>query len=227
MEIKKWYDNNKNDDGLIDFDFKKYFDKELVNFIDHPGIGWARFPHKGIERDGTSCPLNSFYYGFVKILSEMAEQLGEKNCEALKTEAKLLKENIRKYFFDGVVFHDVNRIGVQGKETSWQTNFLAVYFEIIKAEEAKNALMTMLDNFDTLCRTCPYFYFFNLPAMQKAGLHKEAVSLIKKMWGHMIEKDATTTWEGFGGTDRDSLCHPWSTAPFLFFINVQDGFLNS
>ena len=218
MEIKKWYDDNKNDDGLIDFDFKEYFDKGLVNFIDHPGIGWARFPHKGIERDGTSCPLNSFYYGFVKILSEMAEELGEENSDELKAEAKLLKENLLKYFFDGLLFHDVNRIGVKGKETSWQSNFLAVYFEIIKNDDAKNALTIMLDNYDSLCRTCPYFYFFNLPALQKAGMHNEAVVLIKKMWGEMIEKDATTTWEGFDGTDRDSLCHPWSTAPFLFFI---------
>jgi len=114
MEIKKWYDNNKNPDGLIDFDYKEYFDKKLINFIDHPGIGWAKFPHKGIERDGTSCPLNSFYYGFVKILSEMAEELGEKIGDNLKTEAKLLKEKIRKYFFDGKVFHDVNRTGVKG-----------------------------------------------------------------------------------------------------------------
>ncbi len=47
------------------------------------------------------------------------------------------QENIRKHFFDGELFHDVNRSGVQGIETSWQTNFLAVYFEIIKGEEAK------------------------------------------------------------------------------------------
>jgi len=221
MEIKKWYNNNKNAAGLIDFDYKEYFDKELVNFIDHPGIGWASFPHKGIERDGTSCPLNTFYYGFVKILSEMAEELGEKICESLKAEAKTLKENIRKYFFDGVVFHDVNRAGVQGEGTSWQTNFLAVYFEISEGAEAKKALLTMLENFETLCRTCPYFYFFNLPAMKKAGLQKEAVDLIKKMWWPMIERDATTAWEGFGGTERDSYCHPWSTAPFLFFLGEE------
>jgi len=219
MGIKKWYDRNKNADGLIDFDYKEYFDNGLINFIDHPGIGWAKFPHKGIERDGTSCPLNTFYYGFLKILSEMAKELGDKNFEALNSEAKLLKQNIKNYFFDGEVFHDVSRNGSQGEGTSWQSNFLAVYFEIIEGKEAKKTLLTMLENFGTLCRTCPYFYFFNLPAMEKAELKTEAVNLIKKMWGPMIERDATTTWEGFGGTDRDSYCHPWSTAPFLFFLN--------
>jgi len=219
MEIKKWYDKNKNDEALIDFDYKEYFDNGLINFIDHPGIGWAKFPHKGIERVGTSCPLNTFYYGFVKILSEMAKELGDKNFQNLNSEAKLLKQNIKKKFFDGKVFHDVNRNGVQGDGTSWQTNFLAVFFEIIEGKEAKKTIVTMLENFETLCRTCPYFYFYNLPAMQKVGLQKEAVDLIKKMWSPMIERDATTTWEGFGGTDRDSYCHPWSTAPFLFFLN--------
>ena len=227
MKIKKWYDKNKNSDGLIDFNYTEYFDKKLINFIDHPGIGWAKFPHKGIERDGTNCPLNTFYYGFIKILSEIAEYLNEKAYYELKAEAELLKENIIKYFFDGELFHDVNRAGLQGEGTSWQSNFLAVYFEIIKGEKAKKALTAMIDNYDTLCRTTPYFYFYNLPAMQKAGLHNEAEILIKKMWGLMIEQNATTTWESFGGTDRDSYCHPWSTAPFLFYLNHNKEQINA
>ena len=216
--LKKWYDKNKNSDGLIDFDYNEYFDKNLINFIDHPGIGWTSFPHKGIEREGTSCPLNIFYYGFVKILSEMAAELNADNSAELTNEMKLLKENILKYFYDGKLFHDVNRNGSLGKETSWQSNFLAVYFEMITGTQAKQALQFMLDNYESLCRTTPYFYFYNLTAMKKAGMNEQAVSLIKKMWGEMIERNATTTWESFCGTDKDSYCHPWSTAPFLFFI---------
>jgi hypothetical protein len=34
----------------------------------------------------------------------------------------------------------------------------------------------------------------------------------------MLDGSATTTWEGFLGDEKDSLCHPWSTAPFLYLI---------
>jgi hypothetical protein len=29
-----------------------------------------------------------------------------------------------------------------------------------------------------------------------------------------------TTWEGFAGDEKDTMCHPWSTAPFLHLITV-------
>jgi hypothetical protein len=37
----------------------------------------------------------------------------------------------------------------------------------------------------------------------------------------MLEQGATTTWEGFVGDAKDSLCHPWSTAPFLHLMTAE------
>lgn len=37
-------------------------------------------------------------------------------------------------------------------------------------------------------------------------------------WKSMINEEATTAWEGFWGDDKDSHCHPWSTAPHLYLL---------
>ncbi len=50
-------------------------------------------------------------------------------------------------------------------------------------------------------------------AMAMTGMHPEMLAAIHELWGPMIDADATTWWECFGGDDRDSLCHPWSSAP--------------
>jgi len=79
-------------------------------------------------------------------------------------------------------------------------------------------MQAMLDGYDRLCRCSPYFHFYFLPALRKAGLHREALTLIAREWGPMIEAGATTTWETFLGDEKDSLCHPWSTAPLLYLM---------
>ncbi len=76
----------------------------------------------------------------------------------------------------------------------------------------------MLAGYDRLCRCSPYFHFYFLPALRVAGLEGEAIALIKQEWGEMLERGATTAWESFAGDELDSLCHPWSTAPYLFLL---------
>jgi hypothetical protein len=82
-------------------------------------------------------------------------------------------------------------------------------------------MQSMLDGYDRLCRCTPYFHFYFLWALRKVGMEQEALDLIKKEWGPMIDAGSSTTWECFAGEERDSLCHPWSTAPFLFLIDER------
>ena len=221
LELKKWCDARLDENGLISFDFDEYFAQNRVNFIDHPGIGWHDFPHPGIDRDGVSCPLNLLFLGFVRVLSEMARDSGDFRASNLQLQANNLEKSLRDQFFDGAVWHDARKNGFLSGGTSWQTNALAVYFEVSREEEAKIALQTMLDGYDDLCRCSPYFHFFLLPALRKAGLESEARELIKREWNAMLEGGATTAWEGFAGDAKDSLCHPWSTAPFLFLLDAR------
>lgn len=205
-------------EGLVSFDYEEYAGQGLRNFIDHPGLGWHNFPHPGIDREGVSCALNLFYYGFVNVLGEMAAELGRPESQRLGREGERLGQAIRRAFFDGEVFHDARRDDRLSPGTSWQTNALAVFFDLVRDREAAGVMRRMLDGYDRLCRCSPYFHFYFLEALRKAGLVREAEALIKCEWTSMIDGDATTTWEGFLGDEQDSLCHPWSTAPFLFLL---------
>ncbi len=216
LRLKCWYDAHLNDDGLVSFDYEAYATQGLRNFIDHPGIGWHDFPHPGIDRHGVSCPLNLFFYGFVRILAELSAELDVGLSHTLHAQADRLAAVIRQTFYDGAVLGDAVDNGRRSDGASWQTNALAVFGGVIRGNEATRAMQAMLDGYDWRCRCSPYFYFYLLPALRLAGLEQEATSLIQREWGRMLDGGATTTWEGFGGDDKDSLCHPWSTAPFLF-----------
>lgn len=221
--LKQWYDRHLNSDGLVEFDYEEYNKAFLRNFIDHPGMGWHNFPHRGIDRHGVSCPLNVFLQGYLTILSELAEDLMRPEAKDLREQAQRLGEMVLKTFFDGEVFHDALRDGILSEGTSWQTNCLPVFFNLITGWQARSVMEAMLDRYDDLCRCSPYFHFFFLPAMRKAGMEREAAELIKREYRPMLERDATTTWEGFLGDEKDSLCHPWSTAPFLFLLEKSGG----
>ena len=47
-------------------------------------------------------------------------------------------------------------------------------------------MQAMLDGYDRLCRCSPYFHFYFLPALRKAGLEREAVALIVREWGTIV-----------------------------------------
>jgi hypothetical protein len=180
-------------------------------------------PHPGIDRDGISCPLNSFFYGFLLILSDMAAFSGRPETEKLLNQASALKEAIRGTFWDGSVFHDtVSEDGTLSEGTSWQTNSLAVYMGIPDPPSSRSAMEKMIAGYSTLCRCTPYFHYYFLPALRRCGMDGEAKELIKKEWGVMTAAGATTTWETFLGNERDSLFHLWGTAPLNYLGDPDD-----
>ncbi len=223
LRLKQWYDAHRDETGLVSFDYGDYAARGLRTFIDHPGIGWHDFPHPGIDRDGVSCALNIFYWAFVDILGHIARGAEPEKADLCQHQAENLRTPIRDLFFDGTVFRDARKRGRLSEHASWQTNALAVYFGLIEKEEAAKAMRAMLEGYDRLCRCSPYFHFYFLPALRRAGLEREAIELIKKEWGNMIRNGATTTWETFSGDAKDSLCHPWSTAPYLFLLDAGNG----
>ncbi|OHB41600.1 MAG: hypothetical protein A2Y13_03910 [Planctomycetes bacterium GWC2_45_44] len=218
LKLKQWYDNNINKKGLLDPGFEVDEGRRLRNYIDHPGIGWFKFAHPGIDRKGISCPLNIFYCGFVQTLSEIAAHIQSPHYEQLKSQSEKLACTIKEEFLVHNFFHDAKDKGCLSDGTSWQTNSLAVYFDIVGGNEAASVMKHMLDGYDHLCRCTPLFHFYFLYALRKTGLEQEAFELIKREWALMLERGATTAWETFSGHEDESLCHPSATPPFLFLV---------
>jgi hypothetical protein len=218
LRLLRWYEERQVD-GLVHQDHALGLKQGAIVFIDHPGLGWHDFPHRGLDRDGASCALNTFLFGFLRTLAEIAAEAGDAAVAAtLRSQADALGSRIRAAFLDDGVLHDALKDGRLSDGTSWQSNGLAVWLGLLTGDEATRAMRAMLDGYDRLCRCSPYFPFIFLPALRIAGLEREARELIVREWGPMLDAGATTTWEGFAGDAKDTLCHPWSAAPFAFLL---------
>ncbi len=73
----------------------------------------------------------------------------------------------------------------------------------------------------------PWFLFFTLETLVANRQADNAISLMRKQWGRMIEKGATTFWETFPDEQGEhwsrSLCHGWSAAPAYFLSTLLLG----
>jgi hypothetical protein len=60
----------------------------------------------------------------------------------------------------------------------------------------------------------PFALFFLLECLAKNGRFEDIATIIRREWGDMLNKGATTFWEQLGSTR--SHCHAWSAAPTYF-----------
>ena len=70
------------------------------------------------------------------------------------------------------------------------------------------------------------FYF--LSALFENGLADEALALLRRAWGVMLDRNAVNTWEEWN--NNSSLCHAWGATPCWFFhreiLGVKHEFLH-
>lgn len=80
------------------------------------------------------------------------------------------------------------------------------------------ALTALLD--DEVIRTDFYFQYFVLNALSLGGHGAEALAVIRRMWGPMVEAGSPTIWETTLGKEEfngaGSLCHAFACAPLYF-----------
>ncbi len=68
----------------------------------------------------------------------------------------------------------------------------------------------------------PFFMYFVLAALFKAGKGEFAVKAISRDWGGILDEGITTCLEGFNKKDKwvtRSIAHAWSSSPAAFLIN--------
>ena len=81
----------------------------------------------------------------------------------------------------------------------------------------------------------PYYGYFVLQAMDATGHQPDGIALIRRYWGDMLRRGATTWWEKFDPSWTDnfnqildkmnylSLSHGWSTGPTSFLTETVLG----
>jgi hypothetical protein len=192
--------------------FENYLDEyHLLNEVPYWNfVDWAK-----VETRGESTAVNCFYYRGLICAAALAEAIGE---QISAKQYKALAENVRQAINTRLwntgrkVYHDARLNGELIDQVSQQANSLAIAFEIAPKESWQKILDYIHEPAKNVSQAgSPYFSFYVLAAMYKAGRHEQALQYIHERWGKMLDWGATTWWEMW--QPRASFCHGWSAAP--------------
>jgi alpha-L-rhamnosidase len=126
-----------------------------------------------------------------------------------------------------------------------QTNAMAIYSGIATDAATMESIFQQILSQPPVHPVTPYFNYFVMSAMDKAGHHADAIQLLKTFWGSMLNSGATTFWEMYDpqcvnradfhscltaysntlqSVDKRlyvSLSHAWSGGPAAFLSGID------
>ncbi len=101
-------------------------------------------------------------------------------------------------------------------------------------EQAAAAIRSSLASEDAVQPVTPYLYHYVAEALLACGARDEALEVIRRYWGSMVDAGADTFWETYdpkrplhspyGDIHSNSFCHAWSCTPTWFFRAAGLGF---
>ncbi len=223
LRVNAWYEKHVSGSGLLEVPGWEPDAGELV-FLDHPGLPWHHFAHPSLDRRNPSAALNLYYLAFLQSLLQAAAERDGELEEVLADRTAALSQAIRETFWDGAVLRDSDFRRYPDAGVSWLANSLGVVGGVLRGEEAVNAMRTMMESYDTVCRCTPGTIFWFLQAASLTKLFGETEQILGRLFGKMLKAQATATWETFDGELEDSLCHPWLAAPVAMYLADPEGF---
>ncbi|MFQ3550248.1 MAG: family 78 glycoside hydrolase catalytic domain, partial [Armatimonadota bacterium] len=225
--VEKLYDNMK---LLLDnWILTQAADNGLLTYEPNPDVPfwewWLFIDHMPLDKHGEVAAYNAFYYQALKDASKLAKAVGNSE-DAVKwhERAESVKAEYNKRFWNDEkgAYIDCFANNKQSEVVSIQTNTLSVVFGLTDINK-NNQIRELIkkDCFDVKS-SGPYFDFYVLQCMNLLGLIDESIDHIKRMWGEMLNRGASTWWETFDPNWPEdvicdaSLCHAWSSAPTYY-----------
>lgn len=178
------------------------------------------------SRYGQSAALNALYYRTLLDAAALAEAVGDEDqAEVYHQRAERVKEQLNKLLYlASQQRYASSRIGEvlispSPHAQAWPLAYGAVPGE--KEEAAVSALLGLLSSDPSQPNVEIYGMYWVLRALGESGHIPEALDLIRRYYGRLIDLGATTWWEGFNAHTRydASLSHGWGGAPTWFLTN--------
>lgn len=169
--------------------------------------------HADIQREGDVTVLNCLYYQGLRVASIIANVIGrQQDAEQYADLATKLRFAINKHLYspNRGLYAEGRINGKLIEKYTSQTNIMAALFDIPDHYQKSTICRRLLNGTLPQIRT-PYFASFLLDVLYSADLHAEALDIIRKKWGPMINAGASTLWEYF--TPDGDMCHGWSACP--------------
>ncbi len=199
-------------------------------YIGRPGdwlyIDWADF-----DREGPLGAEQMAFAGCFMVMSRAAAALGLREEHfRYETGRQELMQAVRSAFWDEKKGAFVDSFVSGRRRVGRQTNIFALRFEVANARERESILENVILNPEVPPITTPYFTFYELDELGKAGRVDALYERMTAYWGGMLDRGAATFWEEFdpeaspegqydmyGDRFGKSLCHAWAASP-LYLI---------
>ena len=165
---------------------------------------------------GVLTGLNCHYHRALKDAANVAAIMGDENHRNSWLEkAEQVRKQINAHFWDedqGIYIHGI-RDGQPISRKAVHDSLLAIYAEIAPEDRSIRALNSLFGESPTpaIQIGSPFFYHFFLQALRKVNWNDQALELIRRDYGKMLDAGATTWWEHFNG--QASRSHAWSSGP--------------
>ena len=199
--LLSWFDRQNGDRGLLE---------EVP--------GWIFTDWTDLDSGGEIAALNALYVGALEAASELSNLLrDEASAAKYKGRAHAVRTDFTLYLWseEKGVYTD----GVGSERVSQHVNVLAALYDIAGEEKRDGIFQTIFeDESDVVQIGSPYFMFYALDALHHSDRGDQAIEIIRKRWGAMLDAGATTWWERF--SPEDSWCHGWSAGP-TYFLSAE------
>lgn len=197
---------------------------------------WSFTDWSAYARWGDAGVASGLYIGALEAAAQIASSLDwARAADNYRSEAEALRRAFRSLLWDSErgVFVDVADpdTGLRGRRVSQHVNALAILFGVAAPEHWDSIMDWIADpgrlkitrslpislhgesfNEETDCVLAnTFFSHFVYKAMGRAGRTAQVIELIRARFGRMLQRGATTLWEGY--EPNASLCHGFSTTP--------------
>jgi alpha-L-rhamnosidase len=215
----QWFDRSRGPSGLI-------ADMAYWHFMDWAGVG----------RHGEACTLNAQLAGCLTAAADMADSLDRPRVAGhYRHNAQTIRDALNSRHWDearGVYVDCVDaESGAQDRRISQHANAAMILWGAAPKERCPRMIERItdparltftaappiaptgqkLDEQDGVVLANTFYSHFVFEALIKAGRADAALDLMRRFYGPMLAKGATTLWESFAPTA--SLCHGFSASP--------------
>jgi hypothetical protein len=128
--------------------------------------------------------------------------------------------------------------GEKSEQVRRHQNLFAIIFGFANEKMTDQIVKNVIFNDEIPAITTPYFKFYELEALCKAGQTEKVTEIIRSYWGGMLNEGATTFWEEYhpemkgaehyamyGDPFDKSLCHAWGASPLYllgrYYLGVR------
>jgi len=195
--------------------------------------GWNMFDWADMDTppQGVITHLNCFAVLALNECAELATWLEDREmAKRFKKLAASISKAINRHLWSPAEHAYVDSIHSDGQIStvfSQQTQTAALIAGVAQAERESHCRKLMHNPPKHFVKAgSPFFEFFLLEVLAEEGRAKEFLDVIRRDWGFMVEKGATTFWEMWSmkiGRLTRSHCHGWSAAPTFFLSNIVLG----